>query len=76
MIEKIISGGQTGVDMAALKAAVKAGIPHGGWCPQGRIQEKGGIIPADYKLTEVSGHFDSEKITVLDPRTSRGTSPF
>ena len=31
MIEKIISGGQTGTDQAALDAAIKLGIPHGGW---------------------------------------------
>jgi hypothetical protein len=31
MIEKIISGGQTGADQAALDAAIKMGIPHGGW---------------------------------------------
>lgn len=70
MIEKIVSGGQTGVDMAALKAAVEAGIPHGGWCPQGRIQEKGGTIPTEYKLTEVSGRFDSEKDN-YDARTKK-----
>jgi hypothetical protein len=31
----IISGGQTGVDRAALDAALARGIPYGGWCPQG-----------------------------------------
>jgi Circularly permutated YpsA SLOG family len=31
----IISGGQTGVDRAALDAAIARGIPYGGWCPQG-----------------------------------------
>jgi hypothetical protein len=32
---KILSGGQTGVDRAALDAAIAAGIDYGGWCPQG-----------------------------------------
>jgi hypothetical protein len=61
MIEKIISGGQTGVDMAALDIAIMFGIPHGGWCPKGRIQEKGSTIPQEYKLTEITGNFKTEK---------------
>lgn len=35
MLEKVISGGQTGVDLAALKAAKALGIPTGGWMPKG-----------------------------------------
>jgi hypothetical protein len=31
----IISGGQTGVDRAALDAAIARGMAYGGWCPQG-----------------------------------------
>jgi len=41
MISKIISGGQTGADQAALDAAIKLGIPHGGWIPKGRLTEDG-----------------------------------
>ena len=41
MIEKIISGGQTGTDQAALDAAIKLGIPHGGWIPKGHLTEDG-----------------------------------
>ena len=48
---KIVSGGQTGVDRGALDAAIALGIPHGGWCPQGRLAEDG-PIPLEYKLTE------------------------
>lgn len=48
---KIVSGGQTGVDRAALDAAIALGIPHGGWCPKGRLAEDG-IIPAQYELVE------------------------
>ena len=49
--EKIISGGQTGVDRAALDAAIELGIPHGGWCPRGRLAEDG-RIPDRYALAE------------------------
>ena len=38
--EKIISGGQTGADRAALDFALDHGIPHGGWCPMGRLADK------------------------------------
>lgn len=48
---KIISGGQTGVDRGALDAAIALGIPHGGWCPQGRLAEDG-RIPDRYKLSQ------------------------
>ncbi len=44
---KIISGGQTGVDRAALDVAIKLGISHQGWCPKGRLAEDG-TIPAQY----------------------------
>jgi hypothetical protein len=50
-IRKIISGGQTGVDRAALDWAIERGIEHGGWCPQGRLAEDG-PIPGRYNLTE------------------------
>ena len=48
---KIISGGQTGVDRAALDVALKYKIECGGWCPKGRIAEDG-IIPKHYPLKE------------------------
>ena len=42
MIKKIISGGQTGADRAALDVAIKSNIAHGGWrIPKGRIAEDG-----------------------------------
>jgi hypothetical protein len=47
----IVSGGQTGVDRGALDAAIAAGIPHGGWCPHGRLAEDGSIA-AQYQLRE------------------------
>ena len=52
-IERIISGGQTGVDRAALDVAMELGIPCGGWCPKGRRAEDG-RIPGHYPLQEAS----------------------
>jgi Circularly permutated YpsA SLOG family len=52
MLNKIISGGQTGADQAALDAAIKLGIPHGGWIPKGRPTENG-KLPDKYKLKEM-----------------------
>jgi hypothetical protein len=51
LLDKIVSGGQTGADRAALDWAIENGIPHGGWCPKGRLAEDG-PIPARYNLTE------------------------
>jgi len=50
---KIVSGGQTGADRAALDWAIKNNIPHGGWCPKGRKAEDG-VIAACYQLRESS----------------------
>jgi hypothetical protein len=52
MVEKVISGGQTGVDRAALDAALAAGLPAGGCCPKGRKAEDG-VIPDRYPLREL-----------------------
>jgi hypothetical protein len=52
MLEKIVSGGQTGADRAALDFAIKRKIPHGGWVPKGRIAEDG-PLHKKYKLTEM-----------------------
>lgn len=47
----IISGGQSGVDRAALDFAIAHGMPHGGWCPLGRRAEDGVLDPR-YQLRE------------------------
>ena len=52
MIRKIISGGQTGADRAALDAAIKLSVPHGGWIPKGRLTEAGPLSD-EYNLTEM-----------------------
>jgi hypothetical protein len=54
MVKKIISGGQTGVDQAALDVAIKLDIPHGGWIPAGRKTDAG-LLPSKYRLRELHG---------------------
>ena len=80
---KIISGGQTGVDRAALDVALRHGIQCGGWCPAGRIDESG-KIPDYYPVQELeSGGFtertlqnvnDSDGTVVIYPGELRGGS--
>jgi hypothetical protein len=53
-VVKIVSGGQTGVDRAALDAALAIGAEVGGWCPEGRTAEDGSISGL-YPLTELLG---------------------
>jgi hypothetical protein len=53
MVARIISGGQTGVDRAALDVALELGLACGGWCPKGRRAEDG-PIPERYPLTETT----------------------
>ena len=80
-IKEIISGGQTGVDRAALDIAIEFKIPHGGWCPYERKAEDG-MIPTKYKLKEappptIEESLDPDAIykkrTELNARDSDGT---
>ena len=73
-IKKIISGGQTGADRAALDAAISLGIPHGGWCPRGRLAEDGGIDER-YQLTETPTDGSAQR-TEWNVRDSDGTVIF
>src|ERR1043166_6235412 len=50
---KIVSGGPTGADRAALDWAIANDVPHGGGCPRGRVAEDG-IVPPFYKLKETT----------------------
>ena len=50
---KIVSGGQTGVDRAALDVALERGYACGGWCPEGR-RALDGVIPLKYPLKETN----------------------
>jgi hypothetical protein len=60
MIEKIISGGQTGASRAALDAAMKLGIAHGGWVLPGRMTEDG-PLPDKYQISEMPDQNLSER---------------
>jgi hypothetical protein len=71
VIQKIVSGGQTGVDRAALDWALAHHIPHGGWCPAGRRAEDG-VIPACYVLQETPGQ-NYQQRTKRNVRDSDGT---
>ena len=68
---KIISGGQTGVDRAALDVALRHGIECGGWCPAGRLDELG-KIPDHYPIKELRGAGFTER-TLQNVKDSDGT---
>lgn len=70
-LKKIISGGQTGADRAALDVAIDREIPCGGWCPMGRKAEDG-QIPVMYPLQE-TGSSDYSTRTRKNIMDSDGT---
>lgn len=67
----MISGGQTGVDRAALDAALKLDVPVDGWCPRGRIAEDGALAEC-YQLRETPSSRYPER-TEWNVRDSDGT---
>ncbi|HWQ90465.1 MAG TPA: putative molybdenum carrier protein [Clostridia bacterium] len=69
---KIVSGGQTGADTAALNFALRRGLPHGGWCPRGRKREDG-VIPPRYRLRETASRSYLPR-TQANVRDSDGTA--
>ena len=68
---KIISGGQTGIDRAALDVALRHGIECGGWCPAERLDEFG-KIPDHYPIQELPGGGFTER-TLQNVKDSDGT---
>jgi Circularly permutated YpsA SLOG family len=74
LLSKIVSGGQTGADRAALDWAIMRGVAHGGWCPKGRKAEDG-VIDSRYSLTETPSEVYSQR-TEWNVRDSDGTAVF
>jgi hypothetical protein len=70
----IVSGGQTGADRAALDFALRAGLPHDGWCPLGRLAEDG-PLDARYALRETPSSQYAER-TAWNVRDSDATVLF
>ena len=73
-LQKIVFGGQSGVDRGALDAAMEARFPHGGWCPRGRLAEDGPIDrryaltdtdSAQYAVRTERNVFDSDATLIL-----------
>jgi hypothetical protein len=69
--QRIISGGQSGVDRGALDACLEKKFPCSGWCPKGRLAEDG-VIDPKYPLTETEdGNYDTR--TLKNVQDSAGT---
>lgn len=73
-LKKIVSGGQTGADRAALDVALELKFPCGGWCPAGRIAEDG-PIPDRYPMQETPTNKYIER-TKWNVRDADGTVIF
>lgn len=72
MVHRIVSGGQTGADRAALDFALQFGFECGGWVPKGRMAEDG-VIPAHYPNLVETDSDDSNIRTELNVRDSDAT---
>ena len=75
MIRRIVSGGQTGVDRAALDAARELGIETGGWVPRDRWAEDG-RVPDWYPNMKATASADPALRTECNVRDSDGTVVF
>ncbi len=75
MIDKIVSGGQTGADRAALEVALELGLSTGGWIPRGRRAENG-AVPERYEELVESDSEAYESRTERNVRDSDATAVF
>ena len=73
---KVISGGQTGVDRAALDVALELGIPIGGHLPRGRKDENGDVLPEKYTGMQETATDDVNVRTELNVQDSDATLIF
>ena len=76
MIASIRSGGQSGVDRAALDAAIARGVPYGGWCPAGGLAEDFTVPPgllAEYPLLTPTPSANPEQRTAWNVRDGDAT---
>ena len=71
MVTTIISGGQSGVDRAALDVALQLNLACRGWCPRGRLSEQG-QIPNRYPLKETPSA-DPAQLTKWNVRDADAT---
>lgn len=73
-LHRIVSGGQTGADRAALDAALELSFPCGGWCPEGRLAEDG-PLPSHYPVDELPNSGYRQR-TIKNIESSDGTAIF
>jgi hypothetical protein len=69
-VRRVCSGGQTGVDRAALDAALAVGVPIGGWCPRGGWSEDGADLLERYPQLRETGSADPAERTAWNVRDS------
>jgi hypothetical protein len=75
-LARIVSGGQSGADRAALDWAIRHDVPYGGWCPLGGLAEDHTEPPgllADYPQLRETSRPDVDDRTTLNVRDSDGT---
>ncbi|MBW2431820.1 MAG: hypothetical protein JRF56_22930 [Deltaproteobacteria bacterium] len=67
MIKKIIAGGQPGVEIAVLDAAIRLGIPHEGWCYRDK-KTGGGVLGSRYNVKEIDNpsYFERLEKNIID----------
>ena len=60
-VGRVVSGGQTGADRAALDAALTVGVAYGGWCPAGGLAEDGPVLDSYPALQETPSADPAER---------------